>query len=161
MSVTTLELVEIVPYVWDCVLGQSVDPVAIELDWGDHKHLCAVISISGQWTGDVVLESSVEVARAAASRMFSTPEEDLAFDEVQDALAELANVIGGNIKSLVPGPSHLGLPSVTSGSHFDHRYSFAAQLCEASFAARGAGFRVSVWEKIERDTGAPPIPAPR
>lgn len=102
MSVTTLELVEIVPYVWDCVLGQSVDPVAIELDWGDHKHLCAVISISGQWTGDVVLESSVEVARAAASRMFSTPEEDLAFDEVQDALAELANVIGGNIKSLVP-----------------------------------------------------------
>ena len=33
-------------------------------------------------------------------------------EDVADALGELANVLGGNIKSVLPGPSALGLPQI-------------------------------------------------
>jgi hypothetical protein len=35
-------------------------------------------------------------------------------EDVADALGELANVLGGNIKSVLPGPSALGLPKIGS-----------------------------------------------
>ncbi len=33
-------------------------------------------------------------------------------EDVADALSELANVVGGNVKAVLPGPSVLGLPEV-------------------------------------------------
>ena len=33
-------------------------------------------------------------------------------EDVADALGELANVVGGNVKAVLPGPSVLGLPEV-------------------------------------------------
>ena len=35
--------------------------------------------------------------------------------EVVDALGEIANMVGGNVKSMLPGPSTLSLPSVVQG----------------------------------------------
>ena len=35
-------------------------------------------------------------------------------EDVADALGELANVVGGNVKAVLPGPSVLGLPEVGS-----------------------------------------------
>ena len=33
-------------------------------------------------------------------------------EDIEDALGELANVVGGNVKAVLPGPSALGLPEV-------------------------------------------------
>ena len=35
----------------------------------------------------------------------------------QDVASELVNMIGGNLKSLLPGPSFLSLPTIVSGAH--------------------------------------------
>ena len=35
-------------------------------------------------------------------------------EDVEDGLGELANVVGGNVKAVLPGPSVLGLPEVGS-----------------------------------------------
>ncbi|QCC78154.1 chemotaxis protein CheX [Nocardioides daphniae] len=35
--------------------------------------------------------------------------------DVVDAVGELVNMVGGNVKSLVPGPSQLSLPLVATG----------------------------------------------
>lgn len=43
--------------------------------------------------------------RAAALGIDPTP------DDVADALGELVNIVGGNVKSLMPEPSRLGLPT--------------------------------------------------
>ncbi|RIK77545.1 MAG: hypothetical protein DCC67_12525 [Planctomycetota bacterium] len=161
MSVTAQDLVEVVPYVWQCALGLSMTPASADPAHLESERLRSVVSLSGQWTGDLVLDCSLEVAREAASRMFCRAEPDLAFDEIQDALAELTNVVAGNIKSLIPGATWLGLPVVTSGRNFDQRYAFAALLCEASFLVTGAGLTVSVWEKLECESpllaGARPV----
>jgi len=42
-------------------------------------------------------------------------------EEVTDALGELANMIGGNVKALLPEPCRISLPAVADG--MDYRLS--------------------------------------
>lgn len=85
------------------------------------SHVTGCIQISGAWQGAVVLQTTDGFARNAASRMLCIEMEELTSADIQDAMAELTNMIGGNIKSQVPGPSFLSLPSVTTGADFDFR----------------------------------------
>ncbi len=68
-------------------------------------HVTGCIQISGAWQGAVVLLTTDGFARNAASRMLCIELEDLTSADIQDAMAELTNMIGGNIKSQVPGPA--------------------------------------------------------
>jgi chemotaxis protein CheX len=81
------------------------------------NHVTGCIQISGTWQGAVVLQTTDGFARNAASRMLCIENIDLTRDDIQDAMAELTNMIGGNIKSQVPGPSYLSLPTVTTGAN--------------------------------------------
>ena len=40
--------------------------------------------------------------------------EDASASDLTDAIGELANVLGGNVKGLLPGPSLLSLPTVSA-----------------------------------------------
>ena len=62
------------------------------------------VHVSGEWTGSVFLSCDLEVAAAAAEAMFAADPGSLSTDEVSDALGELTNMVGGNIKSLLPAP---------------------------------------------------------
>ena len=84
-------------------------------------HFTGWVQINGAWRGAVVLQASLGFVTHAASQMLSIRPEDVAFEDRMDALAEVTNMIGGNIKSLVPGPSRLSLPSVAAGQDFDFR----------------------------------------
>jgi chemotaxis protein CheX len=73
----------------------------------------AWVDIVGPWTGSVVLTCSPATARALTENVLMTRPPAVVDDEdVADALGELANVLGGNIKSVLPGESRLGLPRV-------------------------------------------------
>jgi chemotaxis protein CheX len=51
-------------------------------------------------------------ARNAAGALLGIDLGDVTGEDVTDALGELANIIGGNVKSLMPDPSALSLPVV-------------------------------------------------
>jgi chemotaxis protein CheX len=75
----------------------------------------AWVDIVGPWTGSVVLTCSPATARALTENVLMTRPPAVVDDEdVADALGELANVLGGNIKSVLPGESKLGLPRIGS-----------------------------------------------
>ena len=71
------------------------------------------VEIVGPWTGAVVLtcgrDTAAELTRALLGE-HAPPV--LEAEDVDDALGELANVVGGNVKAVLPGPSALGLPEV-------------------------------------------------
>ncbi|MCC6510602.1 MAG: chemotaxis protein CheX [Pirellulaceae bacterium] len=79
-------------------------------------HVTGCIQIIGTWQGAVVLQTTEDFARNAAARMLCLEDDELTAADIQDAMAEITNMIGGNIKSQVPGPSYLLLPSVTTGA---------------------------------------------
>jgi len=75
----------------------------------------AWVDIRGPWNGSVVLTCAPATAAALTESVLMTRPPTVVDDEdVKDALGELANVLGGNIKSVLPGESRLGLPQIGS-----------------------------------------------
>ena len=67
--------------------------------------------------------------------------------EINDAIGEVANMIGGNVKALMPAPSQLSLPTVTTG--IDYVVTFPGtqrRRCEA-FLIEGNPLVVSILRK--------------
>jgi chemotaxis protein CheX len=74
------------------------------------------VDVVGPWTGSVVLTTGRQTAAELTRTLLgeSAPEL-LEHEDVADAFGEIANVVGGNVKAALPGPSALGLPEVGEG----------------------------------------------
>jgi hypothetical protein len=59
-------------------------------------------------------------------------------EEIADALGELANVVGGNVKAVLPGPSTLGLPEVGAAPEA------GSDVCRVDLLWRGQSLTISV-----------------
>jgi chemotaxis protein CheX len=75
--------------------------------------LSSWVEIVGPWNGAVVLTCGRATAEELTRCLLAehTPPV-LDREDIEDALGELANVVGGNVKAVLPGPSVLGLPEV-------------------------------------------------
>jgi chemotaxis protein CheX len=142
------DLVAICSDVWACFLGEEPDPYAPPLDTAGEAAattVLATIGITGAWAGQVLLTMPTEGALLATRRMTGTDEPSAV--DVADAIGELCNMVGGNIKSLAPSPSHLGLPIVVSGAAAPALGSEAVQVRRADLGWAGTTVHVSVWAR--------------
>jgi chemotaxis protein CheX len=136
----------VVQEVWSSMLGVDL---ANGGDWtatGYEEHpLQGSIQIVGAWQGAVVLSCSPEYARAMAAGMFGAEPDTLSAADVNDALGELVNVIGGNLKQLLPSPCHLSLPAVREVESPPSPAS-AGLVANVGFVCEKDAFHVSVVE---------------
>ena len=72
----------------------------------------AAVAVDGPWNGTVRLSAPASLAARCAATMLDVPASTVDAATVADAFGELANVVGGNLKSLMPPVCHLSLPSV-------------------------------------------------
>ncbi|MFN3191445.1 MAG: chemotaxis protein CheX [Aureliella sp.] len=72
----------------------------------------AKIEITGQHSCFVQVSADREMSYRIASSMFCMEPEEIAIEEVGDALCEVANVIGGNIKGVINRDCGLSLPCI-------------------------------------------------
>ena len=71
------------------------------------------VDVVGPWTGTVVLTTGRTTAEELTRALLGpAAPEVLEHLDVVDAFGEIANVVGGNVKAAVPGPSALSLPQV-------------------------------------------------
>jgi hypothetical protein len=86
-------------------------------------------------------------------------DEEVTEPDLVDAFGEVAHVIGGNVKSLLPTQESLGLPTVASVAPL---LGGAVVIQELQLAWRGRSLVVAVWE-IENTTqeGTPHDPRTR
>jgi chemotaxis protein CheX len=75
----------------------------------------AAVQFTGDWQGAIVVGCDEAFGREAAAAMFGSEPESITHDELADALGELANMIGGNIKPLLAGAVSISLPTVAQG----------------------------------------------
>lgn len=109
--------------------------------------LLAAVHIVGQWTGSVVLAMSQPVARNAAAKMLQMPEAEVVETDMKDVASELTNMIGGNLKSLLPSPSFLSLPTIVSGRDFGVQVRDAEQLDDVALACEYGPLQISLFAK--------------
>ncbi len=97
---------------WSALIGD--DEFLVPLPGGPPDDaVSSWVEIVGPWTGTVVLTCSRATAEALSRCLLAEHAPPVLDDEeVQDGLGELANVVGGNVKAVLPGPSVLGLPEV-------------------------------------------------
>ena len=98
--------------VWPSLVGDGEAFVPVPVP-PPAELLSAWVDITGPWTGSVVVTCAPATAAALTESVLMTrPPEVVDDEDVADALGELANVLGGNIKSVLPGDSRLGLPQI-------------------------------------------------
>ncbi len=111
-SLTAETIVEMTQGIWTTLLADEGHLLAGGEDGGE---MSATVSMSGAWNGTACLTCSESAARRAAGLMFDLPDEELGGNEISDAMGELINVVGGNIKGILPGPTELSLPTLHDG----------------------------------------------
>ena len=133
----------VVDEVWTSFLGNEepllpVAPEAVDVGWS------AAVTVSGEWHGMISVELPTGLAEQVTRRMLMVPDDEpVTLDEdVADAVGELVNMIGGNVKSLMPGPSVLSLPVVAAGRVA--RPSDAVEVCRLGASWGGSPLLVSV-----------------
>ena len=79
----------------------------------DGHDVAAWVDVTGPWTGRASLETSSAAASELARSLLRIPRTaPVAQDDVVDALGEIANIVGGNVKALLPEHGTLGLADV-------------------------------------------------
>ncbi len=143
MPISSEEFSRLVESVWAGLLGLELSPgdspCSGEACWTGR------VRITGAWEGRVEVTLSAPLARSAAALMFGMELEEVGDAEIGDAVGELANITGGNVKALLPGPSSLSTPQVEAGlwpeptpdsvctvRHFHADGSVQSALCRTS-----------------------------
>jgi chemotaxis protein CheX len=112
--ITVEDLFEITQQVWESFLNPTGDPLAGQLRppavTTRADEVSAAVAVTGAWRGHVVVSCSMAAARKIAGLLLELPLPQVSESDVADALGELANIIGGNVKGLLPGPCALSLP---------------------------------------------------
>lgn len=110
---SSAELGEALEQVWSSFLdGEIIVIPEGETDVASRAALVASVSISGGWSGHVMLMVGKDCANKIASSMFEMDVAEMSTAEVADALGEIANMVGGTVKSMVGVAATLSLPQV-------------------------------------------------
>lgn len=101
----------IIAQVWESLQETVGGPHSAEVAGG--SPIEAEIELSGDWVGYVRLSTDTRTAQRIAAAMLAVPDEgNLAAEDVRDAIGEIVNMVGGNVKGALSGTTSLGLPVV-------------------------------------------------
>ncbi|WP_432827045.1 chemotaxis protein CheX [Dactylosporangium sp. CA-092794] len=109
------DLIEIVNEVWDAYLQQPGAAPADSAEATDPRAVIAAVSITGAWEGHVRVLVPPAAAADITAIMLAIEPGEITDQDVTDAMGELINVVGGNVKTRGIQPARLGLPVVATG----------------------------------------------
>ena len=89
--------------------GSSVSALPSEVIQGS-------VSIDGDWHAELRVVASKQLAESIACAMFAMEVDELTTCEIHDAIGEVANVIGGNLKGIVNQDCSLGIPDISTST---------------------------------------------
>ena len=135
--------------VFQTMLSMDVEPLEAYTEQGASESFDGIVSllgIAGAWTGTGSIYCGSELAMQVASTMFLS-EEISVNQEVLDAMAELANMIVGNVKSMLEGELGalgLSIPTVIYGRNYRALSGGNRQRIVIPFQCNGHRFEVKI-----------------
>jgi len=133
---------------WEQMLNMRLEPVPDSDDFCVHAgHLMGSVGLSGAWKGRIEVRLAEGLAWAATAAMLMQPLEAVSEADALDAIREIANMIGGVIKSSLPRPCAMALPeSAVATEGICARPSVSNELAVA-FQHSAGGLLLRVWEE--------------
>ncbi|HZP07057.1 MAG TPA: chemotaxis protein CheX [Terracidiphilus sp.] len=137
------DLLQIVSSVFDTMLGleafESGAPWQPTARWWT-----AAVYLSGEWNGAVLVECDHEQAARFAARFLSIDLPEAVNEMIRDVLGELANMIGGNVKSVLMSGIRLSMPSTVHGSDYNIRLCGGTVRQRMAFECNDGAFWVTI-----------------
>jgi chemotaxis protein CheX len=149
MTVCSSDILTITQNVLETMVNMGVCEGEVAEACSQEERMTGCVQISGTWRGAVVIQTTEGFVRHAAREMLDKAESDLTPEDLEDSLAEITNMIGGNIKSQVPSPSYLSLPSVTTGHDFNFRLTGAEIVSQMPMNSHNQPLNVLICEARE------------
>jgi len=147
------DLAEMVEQVWLSYLDpEGVSPLVPTGDQDQPSEVHSSVSISGSWTGHVVYASSTEAARKAAAAFLAMDAAEVSQEDVSDVLGELANIVGGNVKAMLPAGCFLSLPQVVLAPESATKYPNAERVSGLYAVWDGEPVSISMWQSRDVHT---------
>jgi CheY-specific phosphatase CheX len=143
------DLAEIVEGAATLMLGLELGARSTDTEWKQ----CAIgasVQFTGDWSGALVIRCDSHLAHEAAAAMFGCDVDNIDPDELSDALGELANMIAGNVKPLLPAAALLSLPTVVQGSDLRLGVLGASPSVSLSWARHESVLSVAIYERSEK-----------
>lgn len=106
---------------------------------------CAIHFV-GDWSGALLIECPLPMAFEFTARLMRIPKPIQFDDDVYDALGELANMIGGNLKSVLPKGATLSMPTVFDGPNYSIRLRGVLREKRMTFEGPDGRFWVTLAE---------------
>jgi chemotaxis protein CheX len=149
--------------VFETMLGQSIisedaytDSIASTLSNG----VVSFIGLAGAWQGTGSIACSAKCACRIASQLLIS-EYAAIDDEVLDAVAEVTNMILGNVKTVLEdrlGPMGLSIPTVIYGRNFSSRTVGKQEWTVVPFNCDGERLEVQLCLAEQRDSVRARVP---
>jgi chemotaxis protein CheX len=142
------EIRQVAETVWESVLGVNLVRRS-SIPAAPLRAVSGCVQFTGAWEGAVTIECSAEFARQAAATMFGVDLSAASVSDTQDAIGELANMTGGNVKALLPEPCRLSLPTVVEGTDFTTRMLGGELVTSVAFECEGSPLVVRLLKKVD------------
>jgi chemotaxis protein CheX len=145
---TVDNLREIAEQVWSAYLDpEGVRPLLLGASRESATAVSASVSLTGAWHGHVVVTCSSAAARHAAAAFLAMETDEVSDEDMTDVMGELANIVGGNVKSMLPAATAVSLPHVVSGA--SNKFPTTRQVCELAGTWLDEPFSISMWQSRE------------
>lgn len=121
------------------------------------RTLTSCVQITGDFEGAVTLDCTEKLARAITGLMFEVDPDGAEPEEIQDAMGEMANMVGGSVKTMIGGDCKLSLPSVTGGGDYKIAIPGSTLKAERRFQSQGEPLVLRILERTRElnRAGAP------
>jgi chemotaxis protein CheX len=141
------DLTEMVDQVWSSYLDpEGLNPLLPVDAPGQPSEVHSSVSITGSWHGHIVYASSTAAARQAAAAFMAMEPDEVSQEDVSDVLGELANIVGGNVKAMLPPGCFLSLPQVVMAPTSATVYPSAVQVSGLYGTWLGEPVSITMWQ---------------
>jgi len=134
------------------IVGQQVFLTMAGMDvsrshqpFGGDNSIDSVLHYLGACDGTLILKCSTSVAFAFTARLMSIPIPLSFDDDVRDAMGELINMIGGNLKALLPAETLISPPTVLPPDSSKGKITHDPRLSRIEFRCECGLFRIDLY----------------
>ncbi len=139
------EINETVRDLFETMLATKAEPTANAIPRGADT-ITAIMAFAGSWKGDLLLECGRVQALAFAQRFLQADDLDPHSEDVTSTVAEMSNIIAGNLKVVLPAGVSMGTPSVVEGANYDVRICGGKVINETFFVTDAGPFAIRLIE---------------
>ena len=147
MAPTVKDLLFIMEQVWLSYMDpEGIDPLIPIDDEPVASEIHAWVAITGPWEGNVLVTCSWAQARNVAAAFLAMEVEEVPDEDVADVVGEMANIVGGNVKSMLPPGCALSTPYFVGEGEGPFRSPDAVCVAELVGRWRNELLSIAMWQ---------------